>query len=320
VTGPQNYKNWFVQYGVGASANWWILGDAGRVNSGPSTTYSLDTNTLMTASADLRMANIGLALSAGQNLGSDVLSPSSTRAGAAALSVGVSATDDFRLSLAYGRYHGTAAWEDGSISRTEKSIDTKLVTIRPEYVFGEGIRAGVEYRTFRVPAGVHTYFRPEGQSSDMYVGSFMRDVRFHNIHGVVGYSSLDHSRKEKTRFNSPFIDFNFAIGALVSHFDAVAVKGQNVSNYSGFSVRTDLQLGWIYFQRWRSLAGGGFYGRAFYAIDLAYMGNLFFLSQDQSSSSYSETGQTSSRGENRTARTELGSLNHAITIEMGMIW
>jgi hypothetical protein len=309
-TPTESSKDWAFRYGIGTGVNWLLLGD-GYSGSKAVTHYSMNPNSLVTTSIDARMGGVGFAINAGNEIDPNTTPSRMNRAISGALRFALGENVDLRLSMDYARFFGTMDWQGGAEKgRVERAIDIKPFSARTEIVLDIGINLGLEYRRLSVPANVHTYQKTTDDTSpQQYVTSYLRDVRFDNIGVVVGYSSVEHLKKDKWRFNGPFINGGIGAGFSLFHFDPVAIGDQSVASSSGGFAHAELQLGWLLYQRWGALGGGGVYARPFYRADGGIMTN-------GPSQKKGATGALNSVS----AYPSMLWLNHALMIEAGMSW
>jgi len=211
----------------------------------------------------------------------------------------------------WGRYHGTATRDNGAAPADALQLNTNYVDIRLFALNQWRIKYGLTFSKYSVPTPVQAYYAPATQTHYTFASSALRDVHYNDIDLALGYSKLDYLAKYENSYFGPIADATLAGGVTLASFDAIATPGGNVS--SGFDVhlRAELQLGWLWMDRFRGLAGLGLYVRPSYTVEGGLTG-LFGRPGDRDPKKADKDDTES--------RFSLLSLRHGPWLDAGLVW
>ncbi len=319
-TWEDQYKSWFLQAGAGVWYTFWNLTSKARSGSTVDgvhlhdATYHVDPTLLFSASLEARFIGLDIGVTYAQN----VIDHAAKKAdGATGILSGQVKIDDLlpghdvKVEGLWGRYHGRATRDNDAGLADQAKLDTNYVDIHLFALNQWRIKYGVTFTKYSVPTPVQAYYALPTETHYRFATSALRDVHYNDIDLAAGYSKLDYLAKYENHYFGPMVDGTIAGGVTLASFDAIATPGGDVT--SGFDVhlRAGLQLGWLWMQRFRGLAGLGLYVRPTYALEGGLTGLL---------------GRPGDRDEKKAdkadteSRFSLLSLRHGPWLDAGLVW
>lgn len=137
-------------------------------------------------------------------------------------------------------------------------------------------------------------------------------MHYHNIDLLLGYSKLDYLAKYENSYFGPIADITLAGGLGIGTFDAIVPPTGKISDDLTFHFRGNLQLGWLWTNRFRALAGLGFYIRPTYALEGCSLTGSLSRPDDRKSDAVDN--------DDTRATFELLSLRHGPWLDAGIVW
>jgi hypothetical protein len=274
-TWEDDYKDYYLQTGVGGWLTLWHLGelvpdpaDVGGARLG-ATTYEVGASLLLTGSLEARYKWFNLGLSYAQSIVDDAAEKVEGSSGLLNGSIKLDEAfpgHDFKVEGIWGRYRGLATPGDEVIG-DPLEISTDYVDLKALALNKWRIKYGLGYTTYAVPTTVHAYSALDGETAYTYQGSHLRDVRLHEIDLLIGYSKLDYAAKYENQYFGPIVDATLGFGLVFGSFDAIPTPAGDATDLFTFHFRGNVMAGLLFFQRFQSLRGFGFYVRPAYVAE-----------------------------------------------------
>jgi hypothetical protein len=321
VDSEDQYKDWFLQAGIGGWYTWWGLSDvapkAEEVDGAvlKNASYHVKPSLLLTANLEGRYGPVNVGLSYAQNY----LDEAAKKLGEAnrLLSGSVQIEDllpghDVKVEGVWGRYHGRVTRPVEGEADEELPLDTSYLDIHLFALNEWRVKYGLAFNRFTAPTPVTAYYVPKGQLHYQFADSRLRDVTFNNVDLAIGYSKLDYLAKYENDFFGPVLDGGLAGGLTFASFDAVTTPVGDVKSEVGLHLRANLQAGWLAMGRVRSLAGLGFYVRPSYVAEFGVMTAGVSRPKDRE--------QKDADKEDTSADFWLYSLRHGPWLDAGVVW
>jgi hypothetical protein len=332
----EDYKDYFLQTGIGGWYTWWVLKDMVPNQTDPNgvklgrTSYNVGGALLTSANLEARWKSFNLGASYAQSVIDDASKAIGDSSGV--LNGQIKIDDlllghDLKLAFLWGRYRGKATRGDGydvyqPDGEPELPIKTNFIDVQVLLLNKWRIKYGFDFQTYAVPASLHAWYAGEGSTAYEYKGSYFRNVSFQHFNVILGYSKLDYAAKYENRYNDIFLDGAVSAGYSRLSFSPVTVLEtptdpansatlSEKGSASTFNVRVMAQLGWLYFQRWKSAHGLGMYVRPAYMADFGYMG-----SAGKPGDRKSEDAKSASTIVNA----GISSLRHGPWLDLGIVW
>jgi hypothetical protein len=320
-TMEDNYKYWFVQAGAGVWYTFWNLSSKApeaKELDGAVTLhdmkYHVEPALLMSANLEARFGPVDIGASYAQNY---VDSAASKLDGSTGVLSGQVKIDDLlpghdvKVEAVWGRYKGRASRDvDGADPETAR-VKTNYVDVRLLALNQWRIKYGLGFSRYAVPTPVQAYYAPKGQTHYTFAESALRDVSYNNLDLLLGYSKLDYLAKYENNYFGPIADITLAGGITLAAFDRIVTPAGKVSDDVALHLRGNLLLGWLWMNRFRALAGLGFYIRPSYAVEGSLTGSL--SRPDDRKSDAVDSDDTK-------AKFELLSLRHGPWLDAGIVW
>lgn len=314
------YKNYYLQTGVGAWLTWWNIAngvpdaeDIGGLELGK-TSYDVGRAIMLTANLEARYGSIDIGLSYAQEVVDEAAKKVEDSTGIATGSVKIEEIfpgHDVKLEFMWGRYRGTASIGNNVLGEQELALDTNYIDTHLLLLNKWRVKYGLAYTQYRIPAALHVYAAPEGSTAYAYEGSHFRDVGFRDIDLLLGYSKLDYAAKYENHYNDLFLDGNLAFGLTLLDFDPIDTPEGSVQDSMTFNIKLLGRLGWLFFHRFESTGGLGFYIRPAYTAEFATTG--ISKKPDNRESDKTESASV-------TAATSITSLRHGPWLDLGAVW
>jgi hypothetical protein len=273
VVVEDEYKDWFLQAGVGGWYTWWNLAGAApkpeEVDGATlhAATYSVKPSLLLSANLEGRYGPINVGLSYAQNY----LDDAAKKFGELnrLLSGSIKIEDllpghDVKVEGVWGRYHGQVSRPVDGQPNEELALDTSYLDVHLFALNQWRVKYGLQFNRFQAPTPVLAYYVPATQTHYLFATSALRDVTYNNVDLAIGYSKLDYLAKYENDYFGPILDGALGVGLSFTSFDAVPTPVGDLKSGLAIHGRVTLQAGWLWMSRIRSLAGLGFYIRPSY--------------------------------------------------------
>jgi hypothetical protein len=315
------YKDWFLQAGIGGWYTWWGLSDVAPKSEEVDgatvheASYHVKPSLLLAANLEGRYGPINVGLSYAQNY----LDDASKKLGEAnrLLSGSIKVEDllpghDVKVEGVWGRYHGRVTQPvDGEPDR-ELPLDTSYLDIHLFALNQWRIKYGLAFNRFSAPTPVTAYYVPKDQVHYLFAQNQLRDVTYNNVDLAIGYSKLDYVAKYENDYFGPILDGGLAGGLSFASFDAIETPAGDVKSEVGIHARVNLQAGWLAMGRVRSWSGLGFYVRPAYHAEFGVMTAGLSRPKDREQKDASKADTS--------ADFWLYSLRHGPWLDAGVVW
>lgn len=315
------YKDWFLQAGIGGWYTWWTLFDAApKPEDVDGATlheakYRVEPSLLLSANLEGRYGPIDVGLSYAQNY----LDDKSKSLGEAnkVLSGSIKIEDllpghDVKVEGVWGSYHGRVRRPVDDQADAQLPLDTRYLDLHLFALNQWRIKYGLAFNRFRAPTALMAYYAPKDQTHYLYAGSELRDVTYNNVDLAIGYSKLDYLAKYENSYFGPILDGGLAGGLTFASFDAISTPVGDVKSEVGLHLRGNLQAGWLAMGRVRSLSGLGFYVRPSYLAEFGVMTAGLSRPKDRE--------QKDATKDDTSANFLLYSLRHGPWLDAGVVW
>ncbi|HYQ15009.1 MAG TPA: hypothetical protein VEQ58_04615 [Polyangiaceae bacterium] len=321
VDSEDDYKDWFLQAGVGGWYTWWgLAGAAPKSEEVDGATlhearYHVKPSLLLSANLEGRYGPINIGLSYAQNY----LDDASKKLGEAnrLLSGSIKIEDllpghDVKVEGVWGRYHGRVTQAVEGEADAEMPLDTSYLDVHLFALNQWRVKYGLQFQRFQAPTPVLAFYAPKDQVHYLFATSELRDVTYNNVDLAIGYSKLDYLAKYENDYFGPILDGGLAGGLSFTSFDKIATPGGDLKSGLAIHARVNLQAGWLWMSRVRSLAGLGFYLRPSYLAEGALITASLSRPKDREQKDAGE------------AATDAGfllySLRHGPWLDAGIVW
>ncbi|MBI5536897.1 MAG: hypothetical protein HY898_29525 [Deltaproteobacteria bacterium] len=326
----EEYKDYYLQTGAGVWYTWWMLRDSvPGASDTPAlatplsrTSYNVGAALLTSGNIEARYGSFNLGASYAQSIIDDA--SKSVGGNSGVLNGQIKIDDlmlghDLKLAMIWGRYRGKATQTDVLNSpgygaeASEIELKTNYINVQVLLLNKWRIKYGFDYSQFTVPATVHAFYSAQNSTTYEYQGSAFRDVTFKNYNGIIGFSKLDYAAKYENHYNDFYFDGAFSMGYTAYSFNTfVTQNGVEKTGGSALNFRLIGQLGWLFFHRWKSAHGLGFYVRPAYTADWSYIGSGGKPGDRKS--------EDASKGDDMSARVGLMSFRHGPWLDIGLVW
>lgn len=318
----EEFKNWFVQVGVGGWYTWWnLISDAPGAEEldGAATahdaSYDIAPALLLTANLEARIGPVDFGLSYAQNYlddaGKDLGEWNRLLSGNVKIEE-LLPGHDVKVEGVWGSYHGRASRPADGMPDEELPVDTSYVDVHLFALNQWRIKYGLAFNRFTVPTPLYAYYADVDQTHYTFGTSALRDVSFNNIDLAVGYSKLDYLAKYENSYFGPALDATLAGGLSIVSFDPIDTPAGNVESALGLHARLNLQLGLIWMERFRALSGLGFYLRPSYLAEGGFISNGLSRPKDREQKDATEADVQASF--------MLYTLRHGPWLDAGIVW
>lgn len=175
---------------------------------------------------------------------------------------------DVRVGVRFGQM--TTQYKDQFESRV---IDTKYQRYDAFFLNTWRIRYGLFFQTYDSYMPFYVWKIPTGEKQGVFVDSFTEKAKFNDVGLTIGYSRLDYAVKYEIKTLDWFIDGDVGIGYSQANLaETHKVEGHKIKTPGTVMFPFNLEVGGIYYKRFYSLHGFGWFVRGGYRTEGNYTG------------------------------------------------
>ena len=166
---------------------------------------------------------------------------------------------DLKLSTSYGTYRGRYRDTNGARSATTPVAEFEIRLLN-QWRLGYGL----SYRRYTLPLPFYVYRALAGEPDFSFIGGAVAQTTAQRWELFVGYSRIDYLTKYENSFNGLDVDVRGGLGLSRLDWPSARWETTEVDGTMDLALSAHARLGYLVYNRFRSLQGAGFFARAGY--------------------------------------------------------